>query len=156
MPHSLTLFQVLHHTSKFWSSRWKPGSLQCPSLVRMTTPWLLCSEQERGSPCSFHRQLGQGTLPKLNTMENCPQIGTQRWSQLTQFGSSSFTFSSMCTYLEGGCKKWLYVSHCSFLFLENIQYSKVKFTPYFLLTSVIPWYLNSITPVICDSKKWYI
>lgn len=38
-------------------------------------------------------------------------------------------------------------------FVLRKEYSKVKFTQNFLLTSITPWCLKYITPAICDCRK---
>lgn len=115
----------------------------------MTTPWLPGREQGRVSPFSFHRQLGQGTLPKLNTMGNCPQPGITSkviivntvWRQCFQAFFHAYTL---------GVSAKIDFIFLIFFVLRK-EYSRVEFTQDFLLNSIVPWCLNYITPAICDS-----
>lgn len=147
MPSSVSQAQVL----KFQS---KPGSLQCPSLVHMTTALVAMQWARKGSPFSFHKQLRQGTLPELNTMENCPQIGTtQRWSQLNtvweQFLQIFFHAYISCRWVQKNDFMFLTAVFCSQKISNILRWN----LPHFLLTSITHWYLNWINPIKWDSKN---
>lgn len=124
---------------------YKPNSYNHILVARLWACW-------RGSTFHFHRQLGHGTLPKLNTVGIPKEESPQRSITVNTVWRQCFRAFFRAYTLGVSVQKMILYFSVQFFVLRK-EYSKVKFTQKFPLNSITPWCLKYITLAICDCGK---